>query len=250
MTRNLLKLNAEKKTEVIYITPPHFQHKLNPLPINIDGATVIPTASARNIGVIFDKTLSFHEHVSAICKTCVYHLRNISAIRKFIPRSACESLIHALVSSRLDYANALFSGLPNYEIERLQRVQNMAARVILNLRKYEHITPALRSLHWLPVSKRIEFKLILITFKCLNDTAPSYLKELLKPKPITRSLRSNHGGLTLDIPKFRTVRYGQRAFSNVAPRMWNKLPTHIRAEKSLIRFKTLLKTHLFREAYL
>ena len=105
MTRNLLKLNAEKKTEVIYITPPHFQHKLNPLSINIDGTTVIPTASARNIGVIFDKTLSFHEHVSAICKTCVYHLRNISAIRKFIPRSACESLIHALVSSRLDYVN-------------------------------------------------------------------------------------------------------------------------------------------------
>ena len=102
MTQNLLKLNAEK-TEVIYITPPHFQHKFEALPIHIDGETVFPSASARNIGVIFDKSLSLHEHISSVCRTCVYHLRNISAIRKYIPQSACESLIYALVSSRLDY---------------------------------------------------------------------------------------------------------------------------------------------------
>ena len=79
MTQNLLKLNAEK-TEVIYITTPHFQHKFEALPIHIDGETVYPSASARNIGVIFDKYLSLHEHISSVCRTCVYHLRNISAM--------------------------------------------------------------------------------------------------------------------------------------------------------------------------
>ena len=129
MTRNLLKLNSEK-TGVLYITPPHLQSKLECKPIEIDSATVISTTSARNIGVIFDRTLSLHEHISSICKSSVYQLRNISAIRRFIPQSACESLIHALVTCRLEYANALFIGLPKYQIDRLQKVQNIAARVV------------------------------------------------------------------------------------------------------------------------
>ena len=248
MTQNLLKLNAEK-TEVIYITPPHFQHKFEALPIHIDGETVFPSASARNIGVIFDKYLSLHEHISSVCRTCVYHLRNISAIRKYIPQSACESLIHALVSSRLDYANSLFSGMPKYQIARLQRVQNMAARIVLRIRKFDHITPALRELHWLPVEKRIVFKILLLTFKCLNGAAPLYLKELLKPNPTTRNLRSNQDCMTLYVPKSRTARYGQRAFGNIAPKLWNELPSHIRAQTSLTAFKRMLKTRLFLQAY-
>lgn len=248
MTRNLLKLNAEK-TEVLYIAPSNSRHKFEHRPIHIDDATVHPSSSARNIGVIFDETLSLHEHISSVCRSCIYHLRNISAIRRLIPQSACESLIHSLVTSRLDYANALFTGLPKYEIDRLQKIQNIAARVIFRLRKFDHVTPALRELHWLPVAKRIEFKVLLLTYKCIHGNAPTYLQELIELKTSIRNLRSNNGTLTLHIPKPRTVRYGQRAFRNIAPKLWNKLPTHIRTQNTLDSFKRSLKTYLFKESY-
>ncbi len=102
---------------------------------------------------------------------------------------------------------------------------------------------------WLPLIERVEFKILLLTFKCLNGTAPPYLKELLKPHSTQRTLRSNQGCLTLSLPKIRTVRYGKRAFGNVAPYLWNSLPSHIKTETSLIRFKKMLKTHLFEKAY-
>ena len=131
---------------------------------------------------------------------------------------------------------------------RLQKIQNIAARVIFRLRKFDHVTPALRELHWLPVAKRIEFKVLLLTFKCIHGNAPAYLQELIELKTSTRNLRSNNGTLTLHIPKPRTVRYGQRAFRNIAPKLWNKLPTHIRTQNTLDSFKKSLKTFLFKES--
>ena len=187
MTRNILKLNAEK-TEVLYIAPSNSRHKFEQRPFQIDDATVHSSSSARNMGVIFDETLSLHEHIS-VCKSCIYHLRKISAIHILNPQSACESLTLSLVTSRLDYANSLFAGLPKYEIGRLQKTQNIAARVIFRLRKFDHVKPALRELHWLPVAKRIEFMVLLLTFQCIHGNAPAYLQELIELKTSTRCLR-------------------------------------------------------------
>ena len=150
-----------------------------------------------------------------ICKTGFYHPRNIAIVRKFLSHKHCEILIHAFVTSRLDFCNSILSGLPQYLIEKLQYVQNSAALLLTGSRKHEHITPVLRELHWLPVNERINFKVIFITFKALHGLAPLYLQELITIYTPVRSLRSVNKGL-LVVPKYNLMSYGMRAFSVMA----------------------------------
>ena len=105
--------------------------------------------------------------------------RQIGKIRSFLSSSATEHLIHAFVSSKLDYCNSILLGLPSYEFEKLQRLQNTAARLTVRAKKSAHITPVLKSLHWLPVKERIIFKILLVTYKIVHGFAPAYLNELL-----------------------------------------------------------------------
>ena len=175
-------------------------------------------------------------------------MRNIRAIRRYITKSACEKLVHALISSRLDYANSLLFGLPQQRLNWLQSMQNMAARLITGTGKFEHITPVLRALHWLPIKSRIEFKIIVLTFRILHGMAPAYLNDLITVQKSNRSLRS-YSRSDLLIPKSRTKSYGDRSFSVSAPRIWNALPTSLRAEHNFDRFKRNLKTYLFSKSY-
>ena len=133
-------------------------------------------------------------------------------------------------------------------IHRLQLVQNAAARLLTGSRKFNHITPILASLHWLPISFRIDFKIALITFKALHGLAPSYISELIERYVPPRELRSSAKGL-LTVPVCNYVTKGQRAFVFRAPTLWNSLPEELRLADSLARFKTLLKTYLYRSAF-
>ena len=121
--------------------------------------------SAKNIGVWLDSVLSMDVQINNICKTAFFHLLNIAKIRKFLTHRQCEILIHAFISSKLDYCNVLLSGLKQSQINRVQHVQNSAARLLTATSRYELVTPVLRSLHWLPVSARIDFKILLLVFK-------------------------------------------------------------------------------------
>ena len=152
--------------------------------------------------------------------------------------------MHAYITSRLDYCNALLKGLPEYLLYRLKKVQNTAVRIITLCDKQERITPLLKRLHWLPVPLRIDFKLLLLTYKIVNGLAPSYLCELLIPRNLPRELRSS-STCNFKIPQARTTSYGDRAFSIAAPQLWNDLPPEIREAPTLSSFKSKLKTHLF-----
>ena len=161
---------------------------------------------------------------------------------------AAAHVVHALVTSRLDNCNAILYGLPQSLLNKVQRVQNMAARVLSGSRKFDHITPVLRSLHWLPIIQRIKYKILLLSFKCLHNQAPIYLVELIEQYRPSRALRSGSDGL-LTIPKSRTRSFGDRSFSRAAPRLWNSLPKNIRLLSSLSKFKSELKTYLFSEHF-
>ena len=246
MNSNFLKLNNDK-TDVILIGSRH-QHSLFKMEhITLNGHDLPLSESVRDLGVILDNRLNMNDHITSVCKSANYHLRNIAKIRRYLSESDAVKVIHALVSSRIDYCNAVLAGLPNSSISRLQRVQNNAARVLARVRKYDHITPILRQYHWLPVQKRIEYKILTLVFKALHNMAPKYLQELVTVKQSTYSLRSS-SSTVLYVPKSRTA-YGDRAFLCVAPSFWNKLPDHIRNMHCLETFQGHVKALLFTQSY-
>ena len=152
------------------------------------------------------------------------------------------------MTSRCDYYNGLLCGITDELLCRLQKVQNNAARVVSGSKKYDHITPVLKDPHWLPIRKRIEFKILLLTLKCMRGYAPIYLRELLVKQANTRTPRSNTKNL-LQIPLTNLKRIGGRAFSDYAPRIWNEFPNNIKVADSVQNFKTQLKTLLFRKGF-
>ena len=174
MSTNRLKLN-EEKTEVVIFKIPHFKGKLSPDRISLGDASVKTSQSARNIGVTFDETMSMADYISAVCKSANFHLRNISKIRKYITQDSCSILVHSLITSRLDYANATAFGLPTCQFNRLQRILNNAARLVTLSSRDRHISEITYNLYCLPIKQRINFKILLLTFKALNDSAPSYI---------------------------------------------------------------------------
>ena len=169
MTRNFLLLNSDK-TEVIILGPKHLRDTLSNDIAALDDIALASNETVRNLGVIFDPDLSFDLHLKQISRTAFFHLRNISKIRNVLTQKDAEKLVNAFVTSRLDYCNSLLSGSSRKSLKTLQLVQNAAACVLTRTKKREHITPVLASLHWLPVKSRIEFKILLLTFKALNNT--------------------------------------------------------------------------------
>ena len=122
----------------------------------IDGSVIQPSHFARNIRVIFDNMLNMERQVTAICKSAFSHIWNISRIRKFLSVNRTKALVYAFVTCRLGNCNFLLNGLPKYLVRRLQLAQNCAAQLIVRGRKYDHFTPLLKELHWLPVQQRIK----------------------------------------------------------------------------------------------
>ena len=159
-----------------------------------------------------------------------------------------EMLIHAFISSRIDYCNSLFSSVNKSVLHRLQSIQSAAARLLTRSNRRTHITPLLCSLHWLPVAYRIQFKILTITYRALHGQAPVYLANLIHLHTPSRSLRSVNQNL-LVMPRTRLKTCGDRAFEAMAPRLWNALPTSIRFAENVDCFKGQVKTHLFRLAF-
>ena len=247
MTSNLLKLNSNK-TELLVVAPKSLLRKVGDLLLEVDGCPITPSPVVRNLGVILDPTLSFQPHINNTTKSAFFHLRNIARLRPSLSDSVTETLIHCFISTRLDYCNSILTGLPSKTLDRLQYVQNSAARVLTGTKPWQHITPILMQLHWLPVKSRIKFKILLLTYKSLHALAPRYLSDLLHPYTPLRSLRSSAKD-QLETPRTRLKTFGDRAFCASAPTLWNLLPLHIRCATSVESFKKLLKAHLFLEAY-
>ena len=244
MVDNKLQLN-EEKTEIILCNP-----KKSHVPIHVDHiATENEKLSfsdkAKNLGVYFDSKLSMESHVNYLSTILFCELRRIGQMSMFLNEYSLKTLVSSFVFSRIDYCNALLANLPDTILHKLQRFQNHAARLVLKKRKRDHITPMLRTLHWLPVSARISYKIAVLVHKCINKKAPSYLSDLVQIYVPSRSLRSSDKHL-LKVPRKGGKKLAERSFSHIAPSVWNSLPLPLRTIPSESRFKVHLKTHLMR----
>ena len=241
---NYLQLHSNK-TETLIIAPDNYIPQIKQH-IGALHSSVVP--KIRNLGVVFDSAMSMELHSKLVTKNCFFHLRNISKIRTLVSRAELEMIIHAFISSRLDYCNSFFTCFNKKELVRLQVVQNSAARLLTQTSNRAHITPVFASLHWLPVHFKIHFKILVLTFRALQGQAPSYLSDFIQPYSPTRSPRSSDQRL-LVVPHTRFKTRGDRSFQAVAPRLWNALPLSLRCINSVDTFKKHLKTLLFKQAF-
>ncbi len=242
MKEHHLKLNLTKTELLVFPATPTLQHVFT---IQLGSSTITPSASVRNLSVIFDDQLTFREHIVKTARLCRFALHNIRKIRPFLTQHAAQLLVQALVISRLDYCNALLAGLPSNTIKPLQMIQNAAARLVFNEPKRAHVTPLFVSLHWLPVAARIQFKTLMLAYRTTTGSAPSFFHSLLRIYIPSRSLRSA-SERRLVVPSQRGSKSLSRTFSFTVPGRWNDIPTPIRNAGSLSIFKQQLKAHLSR----
>jgi Reverse transcriptase (RNA-dependent DNA polymerase)/Endonuclease-reverse transcriptase len=240
---NGLQLNPSK-SEVVQFTAARGRDRVDDVAtLRISAAVIHPSTTTKSLGVTLDGKLSFDQHVTTVCRSCYHHIRALRHVRESLPDDVARIVACSMVGSRLDYCNALFAGMSASNVYKLQRVQNTLARVLLHRRRFDHITPALKELHWLPIVHRVTFKLASLAYTVRASGQPSYLRELIQDYEPARTLRSSTKHLLCETGT-RTV-LASRGFRHSAAAAWNSLPDHIRICPSFHSFKRQLKAHLF-----
>jgi len=221
LTSNLLSLKSSK-TEFLLIGLKRQLSKIHNSSTSID-----ITQSVCNLGFIFDEHLSFSDQISALSKSCYHHIRALRCIRPYLDLHTAKTVAAFIVHPKLDYCNSLYYGLPKFQINRLQHIQNALARTVVQAPKFKHITLILKSLHWLKVSERIEYRVICLTYKILNTTQPSYLYDLV-------SIQPPHGHNTRSSPHVTVIKPSSslkvthRSLRHASPHLWNHLLTSLK----------------------
>ena len=237
MNHFFLCLNATK-TKILIIAPPSVRSEIIMNGTFIDGKCIRFVSSAKNLGVILDEDLSFEKHITQVVKGCFCTIRSLTKIKAYLTYEQLRTIICACIFSRIDYCNSLYFGINADLINKLQSVQNTAARLLRrNGIGYNSLDEVMRKCHWLKVKQRIIFKLCLIVHKCLFCIAPESLKKLTMYNTSTRTLQ-------LIEASFKGC-FGGRRFARIGPKIWNLLPFHIRMESRTVEFKTCLKTYFF-----
>jgi hypothetical protein len=219
MRSNRLQMNAGK-TEYMWFTTPRRIQQLPASAISIDGHDLLPIVSARNLGVYFDSHLGMRRLIDVITATCYATLRQLRAVRRYVSQPVMQSLVTSLVLSRLDHFNCVLFCRPASSIRRLQSVENAAARLVFNIRRSDHVTDALVSVHWLRVAERIRFKMVVMAFRSINGLPPSYLHGFFPYQAGRPGLRSA-SSRRLIMPRTRLSMVGDRSFPVAGTKVWN-----------------------------
>ena len=252
MFTNKLKLNPDK-TEFILIGSPKILNNFSLSSLSIFWEIRSPQHKASGTSEWCSTPISISQtgYMSQVIKSTRIHARDLYRIRPLLDLKTSVLLANALVSSRLDYCNSLFLSLTDFELSRLQLVQNSLCRVVTHSSKFSHITPELKKIHWLPVRYRVQFKIGIITYKIFNQGQPVYLRELIHPYTSSRNTRRSTPKLKfVQTPTFyrrvhKSIKHFSISFSHYAPVHWNSFPFHVRNSPSVASFRKDLKTHLF-----
>ena len=211
------------------------------------GKQITPSSSGKDLGVVIDSHLTYDDHIDSIVSSCMGKLCQISRVKDSFDKDTLCLMVSSLVMSKLFYCSSVWSNTSSKNVKKLQAVQNFACRIVSNTRKFDHITPAMEELEWLPIKDLLLYRDTIMTYKCIHGMAPHYLTS----KFCNRA--SIHGRKTrncdqLQIPLY-TSAAGQRSFKFRGAKIWNSLDTDLKEHKSLKHFKLALKSRLFSNLY-
>jgi ribonuclease P/MRP protein subunit RPP40 len=240
------RLQNVDKTDFIWCTTSRRLSQLPTAPLSLGGCDIVPSSSVRDLGVFIDADLTMHQHVNVIVSRCFAALRQLRAVRRYVSASVMQSLVTSLILTRLDYCNSVLFGLPAIQIRRLQAVQNAAARLVFGIRRSEHISDALISLHWLRVTERIRFKIAVMVYKSLHGSLPRYMTAFAPCSSVSGRSGLRSAALhRLLVPRCRLSTVGARSFQVAGANVWNDLTLDVTSAPSLNIFRSRLKTFLF-----
>lgn len=251
MTVNYLKMNDDKTNMMEFHSP------YTPFPPQqnfcLNSFLITPVSETKNLGYWFDEHLALNTQIKKISQTCYENLRKLGRIGSKLSKELKIQLVHSCIHSFIDNYNSTFFSLSHIQLKKLQKIQNAAVKYIFNLKgkdRFQSMKPFLKDLHFLPVVQRIRFKIAMLTFKCINNIAPSYLSCLLSLRQInSHSSRADNDFYILKQPPHPRCIKTTGAFSHSAPKIWNDLPYAIRSLTNIEVFKKSLKTHLFKFAF-
>ena len=241
MSEYFLKLNATK-TKIMIIAPPSIREQIIVNGTIINGKCIRFVDCAKNLGVLFDNELSFNKQIDKVVSTSFSTIRQLSRIKYFLSTEELNTIVCSLIFSNTDYCNALYYGLNKEILNKLQRVQNCAARLVMKVNRFDHVSvnEMFEKLHWLRIRERITYKVLLIVHKCVYKYAPAEISGLFR---LVKSCRTKK----LDVLSC-SGSMGERAISVCGPKLWNALPAGLRGESCTDEFKKSLKTFLFKDA--
>ena len=238
------------KTELIIFGSSQQLSKVSINKLRVGEVMISPVSAFRDLGSWLDIHMSMNMHISKACSKAFQSLYHIKQIRKYLTEDSTKILVHAFITSHIDYCNSLLYGIPKHQINRLQKVINAAARVVCLLPRFDNITPTLMRLHWLPVKHRVIFKIVLLVCNALHGFVPKYIGDMLTYKQSNNYSLKSDEQMLLHVPTTCRKSLVDRAFSKAGPTLWNLLPYEIRLLPSLDSFKINLKTFLYRDVYI
>ena len=242
---NGLTLNPTKSEAIIVSTNQRVK-KLNAsglTEILVDSSPVLLSPHITTLGLTIDNSLTFTKHVKTVSRACMFHIRALKHIRHLLSQQDANAIATCLINSKLDYLNSALYNTSKSNLLALQRLQNCAARVVLQAPNRSPPLKLLNTLHWLPIKYRIDYKIASLTHTLLTEQQPMYLSELIHNYTPSRELRSSEMNL-LATPRTH-LKLSDQSFTAAAPTVWNSLPNHLRTTKSHKSFCSALKTHLF-----
>ena len=245
---NGLALNSSKSESALFGTKQRSHSYSDVMSVAVADSVIPLAADVKILGATIDEHLSMNKHVTAVCRSSYYHLRALRHIRQSLTDDMARAVGSSVVGARIDYANSILYGVSQYNIQRLQRVQNALARVVSATDRTLSSRHILHSLHWLPVQYRINYKLSLMTFNTLHHQEPQNLATCLSYYRPVRALRSSDDPSLLTVPR-QKLSIASRGFRVAAPTLWNSLPRDIRESDSVSSFRRRLKTFYFNSAF-
>ena len=212
--------------------------------INFLNEVITPVSIAKDLGMTLDSYLTYDQHITNLVSSCMNSLCQINRVKKCFDKEALILIISTLVMNKMYYCSTVWSNTTSTNIKKLQLVQNFACRIITNIGKFDHISPGLRELNWLPVKEQLLLREAIMMYKCVNNLAPQYLRELFTKRSDIHQRSTRSLGL-LQIPLYKTSA-GQRSFNYRGVKLWNDLDDRYKAMDSIKDFKKELK-HCFLE---